>query len=110
MVYLMDEYIKKFPYREKIIKAALKDFLESNKEFHKMTLGEINEVLAEHKPISMSVIACYRAAIRNYLDWLASSGIETSPEIANEIIYPESIYSFVVYNTDMLHSLSEYLN
>lgn len=107
MVYLMDEYIKKFPYREKIIKAALKDFLESNKEFHKMTLGEINEVLAEHKPISMSVIACYRAAIRNYLDWLASSGIETSPEIANEIIYPESIYSFVVYNTDMLHNLWE---
>ena len=107
MVYLMDEYIEEFPHREKIIKAALKSFLESDKEFHKMTLAEINDELCKHNPISASVIAIYRTAIRNYLGWLVSSGVEASPEIANEIVYPESMYSFMVYNTDMLHDLWE---
>lgn len=107
MVYLMNEYIESFPSRKKVSETVLGKFMECDKQFHNMTIAEINEVLSESNPLSAAVIAIYRTAMRNYLEWLRSNGVETNPEIVNGVIFPESQYSFAIYNSDMLHNLWE---
>lgn len=74
MLYLIDEYIAKFPNRQH---TELLRFKTCDKYLHEMTLSEVNEIVSRWNPTILRTIRKTKQKIGQYLDWLCNEKGQT---------------------------------
>lgn len=74
MLYLIDEYIAKYPNRQY---AELLRFKTYDKYLHEMTLSEVNEIVSRWNPTILRTTCKTKQKIGQYLDWLCNEKGQT---------------------------------
>lgn len=99
MLYLFDKYISENPARD--LSGALR-FDKSSKNFHEMTVEEINKGFTgvTYAPRSARNV---RNQIKLYLQWLKENGVECDPQLADEITIPEQVKQYLIYSAEDIH-------
>lgn len=104
MLYLVDEYYKQHPERERIVKPLLDKFVDSEKYLHEYTLEELNAEVATWDALKKSTFKIRRSGLYLYFDWLKEQGVNVDPDIAKKIVFPEKDMKFLIYSTDDIHN------
>lgn len=100
MLYLIDDYIAEFPYRQ--IHELLR-FNDCRKYLHEMTLDEVNKIVSEWNPVSSKTTEVNKRKIAQYLEWLANKGIEIAFDISKIQLPTKKNSSEFIFSSDDIH-------
>lgn len=96
---LYDEYKAEFPNRNH---SVLNKFASAGVNLHETALEQINAVTGKWDALSEKTADDQRGAIRLYLAWLKTKGVEVS-FTADDVVLPLKQEPFVIYDNKTLH-------